>query len=458
MAVFDDLFNRLGKLFGEIEDAWDFLNSIETSLHAAGGINAQYSEADRFQIDVLNGGFATFVDELGPYLTALQTAARQTLIEEVDAVESLPNRTLAAALIGLVKRMIDDGLSVETSVVTIGTPSYGGAAGNGKLIMTKNRAESRTGWPVELQNLRQETVVLTCTADAQDATVVSGEERFLVEGETAVDDLDRNFPRGGGSRFEVSCVHGGIDETVGPGGNYLKNSDFNTFSVANTPDNWSIVAGTPGTDILENAAGMRGGLKCLELKGTGTPAIRQRFTADDQATPDLTTRLKPGTLYCTSVWLMDGAVAPSAGTLEIKVWNGSSSDITASILTVTLTSLTAAWQHFFVVWQTPKGILATPQIRVAVTVAMGGATESFLMDELVLTELYTDAAHLGAPRLALVAGAVDWEISDRITVANTRTGGKLLKFMDAAFGLHESGILIPAEIAATSEYDDALVT
>jgi len=455
MAVFDDLFNRLGRIFGEIEDVWDFLNSIESSLFGTPGINSQFSEADRFQIDVLNGAYASFLIGMDAYLNALRTAAIQVFIEEVDGVEPLSSRSLNVALEALTRRMVADSLEVEESVVATGTPAYTGATGTGKLIPWIQKAEARANWPIVLQNLRAETITLTCISDAQDASVVSGEELFLVEGETAVDDLDRGFPKGSGARIEIASVHGKISETTGPGGNYLKNSGFDTFSVVNVPDGWNIVAGVPGTDIFENAGGMRPG-KCIEFKGTASIHIRERFTADDQPTPDLTTRLGPRIIHCISVWMKDGATPPTAGQVTVVIEDNLGNDMGPSDLTIALSTLTATWAHFFVAFDSVKDILPQPQLSIQVTGM--GAGQSFLMDELVLTELWVDPLRLQFPRFGIIAGPIDWLLSDRITVAPTRTGGKLLKFMDACFGLHASGLLIPENPAAGSDYDDVLVT
>lgn len=450
MSVLVDLFSRYGKIAGRLEDNHGVGDAIETSHQGATGINAQFNDADRDQVALTNGRLQTYIDVLADYNKDLRSDGRTVVIDEMDDIGALGSKKdIATAAQALADKLASLTETVSESTVAAGAPAYTGT-GTHKLLVHLNDPDGNP-----LQNIRAETLTLVCTTDAQDGTLIAGSEQWTITGEAAVDNLDRAFPAGSAANFVVLGVSGTIDERGGPGGNLVNNGDFEKFTLTNTPDNWDVTGGTVGTTILKSTTSLRG-LSSLEIKGDGAQVttINQPFGTTGKSAA----KIKSKGIYGTSFWLRDGATpVDGAAVLSVVVTDAGGTDIGTTVKTVTLSTLTGSWSHHEITWEAPADIPSDARVTLKLDVFIA-AGESFLIDELVITELSQDTLAKGAVRLAVIAGDVDTIKGDTITVALTRTGGKLLEFMDAMMGLFELGIIMPEEPDATADYKDALVS
>ncbi len=141
--------------------------------------------------------------------------------------------------------------------------------------------------------------------------------------------------------------------------------------------------------------------------------------------------------------------------MRFTIRDSAETGLAHSALSITLTDLTASYAFYSVFFKTPAEIPSPPRIIVELTTSMATAGENIYVSDLVLTEMWQDPLAPGSPWLALFPGVTDWIQEDIITVANTRTGGKLLQYMDAAFGLHELPYIFDEDSSPT--YNDSTV-
>lgn len=164
---------------------------------------------------------------------ALQTYARQLLIEMADADTPLPAKTLTEALKELIRQMLDNSASVDASSVTVAATAGGSNNGDGVLIVSKKRGDG-----LVQENALAETIAVKVISDASPANATlqfSGEE---AEGNR----LSDAWPRGSGCSRQLSAVSAAAS--------LLANGDMeDEDDVADAPDDWIVSVGTIGTTL-----------------------------------------------------------------------------------------------------------------------------------------------------------------------------------------------------------------
>jgi hypothetical protein len=290
------LFTHLGKLVKHY-------NQFKTdATHASTGLDADRKEIyDAFEDGdlelVLDGLAAAFERWKVEYVERRRTLAayalarlqdRDTVLDEIGATSS----DAAEILAKLIDQMVADSETVAESTVTLGSVTAGGGnTGNGTVLTTKvldgySSPGSRegvvypahaayNGWDTELC-VPDETMVLQCVEDSYQ---VDGVVSFSWQGK--MPDVNGQYgigEEGSGSVGTVNEVHVATDAL-------LSNADFETFTVADTPDDWTIESGTAGTHIKENstAANVAHGDKSLQFVGDGSQSeikISQDVSSD----------------------------------------------------------------------------------------------------------------------------------------------------------------------------------
>ena len=138
---------------------------------------------------------------------------------------------LTQSLEYLIKEMASDDVYVTPPVVS--STDYDTSDANGTIVKGDLILDNPRG--VQLDNAYAEDVTLTVTTGGLNPTVE-------LQGESAARNLlAEDWP--GGSGFTRTLASLGVD------GNLVSNGDFEAFTVADTPDDWLVVDGTPSTNF-----------------------------------------------------------------------------------------------------------------------------------------------------------------------------------------------------------------
>jgi len=449
------LFTRMGRMGGLLNtinghvgniapnpsSAWGSGGPAIVDLkHAIDNINAQFASANQQLVDGLYSQRDSYRGVHGGMKSYLKSLAQATLIKMVDDDVTLTTYDLPTAIAILIGQM--EGVAsvpkptVSASVATV--------AANGDAVLLA----SILG-PDGLQRDYPfaEVLDVVCNADSQTGGT-RYVEQFSVAGDVAqADPLSWDWPKGSGAQTSLTAVDAAI---AGP--SLLTNGDFENFSVANTPDNWTIAVGVAGTDIF-SAGGSDAftGVNGLRYKGTGGGPLTEIYQA---------VSLLPSTVYAINCWLKK-TTSLAAGVLEIDLHDGTSVIADAQSvdnkITKTLSTLGTSHAPFSGFFRTPAVLPATTRLRIKATTALTSG-ESMYLDRLAIvpaTELYT-----GGPFAAIFSGATKTVVNDAytITVANdamSGAGSGWQKLAERFFGMRALGKQLPSDGSPT--LSDALI-
>lgn len=446
----DGLFTRLGKI-GHVLNITNTFRGVNSSGNLPAEIEDIIEEYDgetptiRGTVDALVDALTSAQGGLSSLLGSLRTAAQQTLIEMVYAdvlangavLNPMRTKALSEAIEELIAQMLAGSETVDATEPSIAASAGGSNAGNGACVTSVLDAYGR-----RLENCLPEKIVAVCT----DSTT-SGQESFAFSGEVAVSDrLSHDWPGGSGASANLTAIDAA---TSSSSQNLLTNGDFEDFAVANTPDGWTIVTGSAGTQILSESSIIYKGSKALEYDGDGSnlTQIKQAITGLSSRTP-----------YAVNLWAKVD-VSPAAGVLVIDLYDGSNvindDQGTANSLSIDLTTIGTSYVAKNTVFRLPDPVPATVQLRIRLSTALSSGSSAFV-DHLAFapaTQLYT-----GGPYAALFSGATDWELDDKfgVTVTNAQAGAFQTLF-DRLFDMRNKGLLLPSATGAAETIDDALI-
>jgi hypothetical protein len=453
-------FTRLGRIAKLLKDIYAFQNT--TFPPDSKNIVAQYAvgvgAVDHPEIaSPIASGAAGAQLAVGGFATTLQTAAQQTANAMVFDDNPLGNATnIATSMAEIIRQMNAAAQTVQACTITASYATQGTVTGNGVIVLSTKRGDG-----LVQENSFAETGYLTCTADSYTGNASAGNESFQFVGEVAQSNVFSNlWPQGSGGNTTFQAINGNKNNTQG---NLLTNSDFETFTVANVPDNWVIVTGTPGTDIKQSttAGTFYTGLSALQFVGGGLACnVTQTFNVSSAGTPGA---VKPDGQYAVAVWLKVDVV-PAAGVLTIDLVDGSNTVIVddqavSNSFTVSLPGLTTSFAASTGVFRLPKLLPATAKIRIRLTTPLSGGTNLYL-DHLglgAMTQLYA-----GGPAIAYFSGSTASLVKDvySVTVTNNRGGASNLATMqtaaDRVFGMRALNLLLPSSGSPT--ISDSLIS
>jgi len=226
----------------------------------------------------------------------------------------------------------------------------------------------------------------------------------------------------------------------------LNNGDFETFTVANTPDNWTVATGTIGTTLLENT-GYHRGAKCLRIKGDGSQLtkITQTFNTAGQTTA----KFKPETRYGLCFWIkVDAGV--SAGVLKIRIYKADGSTVLDTAdESVTLVGLVDdTWTAKAVTFSTPLVLDSSYSISVELTTAVTNNGNVYIdgLQVIRMQHLTNESSF----HIAVIPGATDFIVKDLAKVTITQsTTSEFQKYLNKFLGLEDLGIQIPYHTSAS---------
>lgn len=454
------LFRRLGKIGKQIKDinVWQlgiypttFTEIVNQYENIAGPVTSLPELSAPFvsQRDAGRLAAATIT-------TAGQTLAIATLNRMVNDDNPQANASLVSlSMSELIRQMKVSADTVKVCAITISfatVPGYTNT-GNGTVNTSTKRGDGLVN-----ENSFAETGSLVCTNDAQ-IGATAGYEVFQFSGDAGQSSpFHYLWPLGAGSGVSLNSIDATKDNTSG---NLLKNSGFEVFTVANTPDNWSIVVGVAGTDIFSEASIKYSGTKALRFAGGATlTSIKQQFNVASNGTPG---KLGSQSQYSVAVWLKVDVV-PAAGALTIELIDGANAVINddqgvANSFTVALTGITTTFTAYKGVFRMPKVLPAAQYIRMRLSTALSAGSNLYI-DHLGMG--LTTRLYIGGPSLAVHSGSTNWIQGDKfdVPVTNDRGGASNLAtfqtLFDRLFGMRAMDMLLPS--AGSPTIADSLFT
>lgn len=418
-----NLFNRIGKLGltisqAAIYQAAQLINFTDTT----NGVVAQYnSESD---IQALMGssyqGLLNSVSNVGGLAQNMANATLNRMVfrDNPRISQTLQSVNILDSMLELIRQMQVAGASVLAMTITA-TPSSMTGLGNGVInVSTRRPLDGRV-----LENTFAETVQLLCTSDSYTGGATEGNEQFTVTGVGSDGNVFAfNWPLGSNATQNVNAIDGSADNSSG---NLLVNSGFETFTVANTPDNWEILVGTAGTNIFEEATLTYDPPPntALRLLGDGSTLIAFQQAFDDS--DGTTATLEALTQYSVNVFIRRDGVIPAAGVMQVSLVDENDTVIVdeggiANSFNIALTGLTVFYASYTGVFRTPLILPSAMFLKLAFTTALTTGRSVYL-DKISfgeMTQLYT-----GGPYFAMIAGSVPFSSGDYGTCVVTNSRG-----------------------------------
>lgn len=442
------LFTRIGKMGG-------ILNTINTSIGTTipaktDSLADQYNSSDRDIREGLYNAQSRWWAANLSFPNHMKQLARETLIEMVRDDNPQPDLSLRTALVELIRQMEVTSDDVLRSVVAATVAATAGNVGDASIVVSVKLPSGRS-----CENLFAEDVVLKVTADSETGGEDEGEEPWRAQGEYPESNpLRFDWPRGSGSSMSGSLVDADQD-AIGANMNYLTNGHFEDFTVANTPDNWTIDVGSAGTTILKQTGAPFAGLAALQFVGNGAELTSVYQTFDSAA--GTITELVGDEQYAVNGWLRISPSAPSTGVLQIALTDGSGTIVNdeegvANSFTVALTSATTSYVAFNGSFRTPHIMPAAIRLRLKLTTALESGKSVFI-DHVALTRhnpLYTQG-----PSIVAFSGSTRVITGDSWTITLTNTEGEFQELFDKFFGMKALQLLLPSDPAPT--ISDALI-
>lgn len=438
------LFTRLGKLFQIKERVYTHQTDASAGIEKETlDLVAEFADADLHMLQQIPQTILQHQMIAAGFYTALDAAAANIVIEMADAAYGLPARTLDEALKALITQMESDSDTVDGSTLTLTMPSPPFPAtgdGSAYVIFDDNYEYGDNS----IQYARDDLWIVRCTGDAQ-VTGTAGRETFTVFSSAANPDTrDPDWPGGTGQSFAVRATD--ANETPGKtvGRTSLRNGSFETFTVANIPDDWQVAVGAAGTDFGQGAEYYRGAAS-LELINTATLAsLYQNLDGSDGA------KLIPSERYMLLCrYRCDAGTSAGAVTIDLSDSGGSSFGTP-----VVLNSYSTSWAIGYAVQDTPAVLPSSPRLRVRVTTQLTGG--SMYIDDLVLARMY----RLGTsgPWCVVIPGQTPFVLNDeaRFLCANNWEG-KFQYHFEKAFGLYARGLTLPYDTTGSETIADSLI-
>ena len=447
------LFTRLGTLVYMMDQVRAHQANLKTLL---ANVQAEYSSADAYMIEVLAGNIERRIVEAGGVLNDVRAAAERTIVEmcfaeanTAGAVNTMRSRQITDALIWLIRQMDADSEKLNGTTITKSAAFYGGSnVGNGRFVYNTEAPNILLGSTDDWPNIRSETLEARCIQDATNGAIARGAEVFEIRGQPSYPPLDYRFPAGSGTLTRVATVSASVD-AGGIYENQLTNSDFED-QTSNLADQWTLVTGTAGTQFQTENTGFRGSKSIKLNAGSGVFDIRQALAS---AAGSLG-RLTPDRPYVLSfAYKIDSG---AAGVIRVSVKDGSGNIIDGGNFfnSITVTGGSTSWTFVNTTLRSPRNIPQDTYIHIETTTAI--TTAAAYIDELILAELKPIAQ--GGQAVAMLAGATDWRVDDngRFEFLNNDEGDFVRAF-DRLFDMYGKGLSLPQNYTNTETISDTLI-
>ena len=445
------LATRWGKLFGGVNAADTFRGT--TIVTRADTIAALYDTAAE-QRNVTSDLYAQTTaasDGLGSGLVTEYLGMAQTTLEQMCLADSgnLPvNPTTVDYLNKLVADMLSQAETFEKPTVTIGgsatnadgtsvTTPVGVPYGNGVLVGTV--IDPLLGTP--RMYVKPETLRCVCQTSSYVDGVTAGTETFGVFGTVPTDTLSPYWPDGSGANTSVTGQPSSQS-------NIFSNAYFDTWTVTDTPDDWTLANLIVGTSITRSTDYYVGSYAC---QLTAAPLNAELYQT--------TAKLVGGTNYLAAIRVKRPGTV-TGGVLTVGLRTAAGTYLTDALgndlkFTVALTGAAGDYLLTKAVFSLPRGFASPVILSLKVTTAMV-ATEAVRLATVELIPM--TSAYTGGPDLAVLPGSVGFAVNDTYSfaVANSGGTGTFVGNLERVYGISSLGINVP--VSATPTQDDTLIS
>ena len=390
MAInYTTLFTRLGRIVKAVNDLLAFGGTTLPALYD--DILDEY-EARRDLVPTLGVSGEANARAVQGWVNGLKAAADKTLADlQLDL--NAPSASVATILPLLVADMAANSESVRKNGVSAPSVSAGGGnVGSGSL-----KASVKAVGGVDDERVIDEVVELVCTADQFTGASAAG-ETFSITGYPSRPAADPG-KRGNGT---------GPSMTVEDANNKLLNGDFETFTVANTPDSWTLGTGAvAGGTVKQETSNVHRGSAALHLDGDGsTTSVTISQTPAGGV-------LAASTTYAVGVWLRKGGTVTGGSTLVVRVTGTGFS--TVNLFNADPATLTTSYVLYAAFINTPANLPSNLKVEVVWSSAdTAGALADLYLDDFVVA-VPTAFGHV---QYAVFAGATAFIKGDVFSVTN----------------------------------------
>lgn len=458
---YTNLFTALGHYFGGVADINSLRGGTATTNVASGAsmktrrntIFANLTTLGRQDTaSLVDTQFEAWKSAQAGWTSYMSQLASLTIVNVANADAPLTSLTITAALTELIKQMAGSSASVNASSAAVGAKSSVGSPTGTPIFV----ASIIDGSGVSREYILPETLRFTCTNDAYGTNgATSGNEPLSITGQAVVSDtFSQDWPGGSGCSLSVNAADATKDN--GTSGNLLVNSDFETFTTTDYPDNWVIIAGTVTTNIGKDATNKYTGTNAVKLIGSGGTAAHiaqplNTSTSTSAGVGGSPQKLASRTPYAVSLWTAVHASAPAAGVLRVALVDGTNTVINddagnANSFAIDLTAETTAFANHTGVFRLPSSVPST--VKLSLFLSTDITSGKFVtIDHLCLakmTELYT-----GGPFLSIFSSSTPLVKNDRWTAAVTNTWGVFQQYFERSFGMRALGLQLPSSGSPT---------
>jgi hypothetical protein len=445
----------LGHLFGAMSDVQALMGAAATARVLSGAkfttrgttieSDAAASPSVSEQIGDHWAAIQSWRGSQAGLFSAFRSVAEKILIQQVHLDATLPAKDVTTALTELIRQMRATPDSIQQSTVSAGAQTaVGSPTGNPVVVVSLKNSRGDT-----LQTPFAETLRIRAAGDSVSGGATARSEPLSILGQVAAaDPFGYDWPLGSGCSLSVSLTDAQKDNS---GQNSLFNSDFETFTTANYPDDWVVSVGAAGTDVL-SAGSSDAYTQSNALKFTGDGAtlitVYQEFNkahATALGTGGTPFKLLPGTQYAVHGKVKVLTSAPAAGTLRVALVDSGATVInddfgTANSFTVDLTAQTTSYASFSGSFRTPTNLPAIQRLQLKTTTALT-STKSVVMDDLAFTPM--SQLYKGGPYVAAFAASANPILGDSWTLAISNTMGVIASWMERTFGMNGKGLVLP---------------
>lgn len=454
-----NLFNRLGALGELLRELRVFQAAVDTDMtDPTTGAMAQLVAEPDVQATIGNS-YLNALAAAGSVASLARTTAEQVANRVVFRDNPRIGQTLTAlattaSLQEIIRQMKVAGATIQAQTVAGTTTGFTGE-GNGAVNISVRRPNG-----LVQENAYAETILLTCTADSFRSGVLLANETFRAGGQGQQSDrFAYNWPLGSGATASLQAIDGNTDNGSG---NLLTNSGFADFT-SNAPDNYTIVAGTAGTNLFEETTLVYDNGSALRLVGDASGTLTNLTQTFDNSS-GTNGELDASTQYSFNVYARRDGTAPAAGVLTVDLIDGSNVVIqddqgANNSFTIDLTGLTTSYAPYTGVFRIPASPPATIKLRLRLTTALTDGRSVYFdkMSMGLMTRLYS-----GGPYLAIHSGNNPFVLNDyaSATVTNDRGGQTNLTsfgpLLERFFQLSTLDLLFPS--SSTPTIPDSLIT
>ncbi len=421
-----NLFNRLGKcglLISQMR--LNQVAQLPNLTNTTTGLVAQFnSESD---IQALIG--SSYISQLNSdsigslaQSVANQTVNRMVFRDNPQLSLTLTQSNTITCLFEIIRQMKIAGATIlaQTVAATPGTVSNPGPhfTGNGNGIIIVSTTRPSDG--LILQNLLAETVLALCTSDSYIGGATAGNETITFAGTGSVGLFDFDWPLGSNASLSVDAIDGSQNNASN---NIMTNSGFDTFTVSNTPNNWTIVVGTAGTNFFRETTIVYGSGSSIRFLGDGSTQVQIQQEFDDSVNGTGGT-LDSLTQYSVCLFMRrDGVAATGILTVDlIDQGNNVIADAngTNNSFTIDLSTLSTNYAAYTGVFRTPLVLPTDVIIRLRQTTPYTNG-RSFYLDRMGFGEMSQLATH--DIFTSVHSGSVNFTQGDYGTIAKTNSRG-----------------------------------